>query len=83
MRFRCLKHGETLPRSARDQFYLVPDRWDDWFQFETRFMLYSYDSNCVKRCIGMVKIAKAGMRGESFAKFEELKSSGVDVANIR
>lgn len=83
MRFRCLKQGEMLPRSARDQFYLVPDNWDDWFQFETNFTLYSYDSNCAKRCVGMVKIAKAGMKGESSAKFEELKLQGADVSNIR
>lgn len=83
MRFRCLKRGEMLPRNARDQFYLVPDSWDDWFQFETSFILYSYDNNCVKRCIGMVKIAKVGMRGESYAKFEELKLRGIDVSNVR
>ena len=31
----------------------------------------------------MVKIAKVGMRGESYAKFEELKLRGIDVSNVR
>ena len=78
-----MKPGEVLPSGARDVFYLVHDRWDDWYSFETAFTLYRYDSNGVRRCIGMVKIAKCGMCGESVAAYEEKKAQGLDVSNLR
>ncbi len=83
MKFICLKQGDVLPRNAKDQFYLVHDGWDDWFSFETGFTLYHYDTNCVRNCIGMVKIGKARMREESAERYCEMKAKGLNVSGIR
>lgn len=38
--------------------YLIEDRWDDWFEYETLFYAVYYDEQGMKYDLGNVKIAK-------------------------
>lgn len=41
-------------------FYLLNDRWNDWFKYSTQYMAYYVDENSKQIEIGYVKIAEKG-----------------------
>lgn len=45
--------------------YLVPDQWNDWYEFRTAFWMYYVDSSGHQTCIGWVKVGKDGLRSSS------------------
>jgi len=49
---------DSLPLESKDIAYLVNDNWDDWFEFETLYILYYDDENQVRHRIGKVKIGE-------------------------
>ena len=51
--FQVIRSENNIKRNG---FYLVPDDWDDWFEFEISFRLWIIDTE--KQCIGRVKIAE-------------------------
>lgn len=79
----------TIPLSQttrQDTCFLIPDKWDDWFTYETMFQAVYFDKNGRKRDIGGVKIGQKdqeGRRPDIPSNFERLDekyfSLGVDV----
>lgn len=56
----------TIPLSQttrRDTCFLIPDKWDDWFAYETMFRAVCFDKNGRKRDIGGVKIGQKNPEG--------------------
>lgn len=63
MRFYSLPHGTwPIPTKHRNAVYLVPDKWDDWFKYETLNSLYYVDNQGQTVEVGNVKIAQFGMK---------------------
>ena len=51
--------GDTL-LDQLDTVYLINDKWDDWFTYETQYNMYYVDINGDSNWIGYVKIARVG-----------------------
>lgn len=68
------------PSSARSKAFLIMDRWDDWFEFETQYALVIFDEGGERHDLGAVKIGKFGMpkglrRPEIPSEFDSLDES--------
>lgn len=50
---------------------LNPMEWDDWFKFETSYLVFYISSEGVKHRIGTTKIGRFGLRPASYAAYEE------------
>lgn len=59
--FFRLRSG-VLPQGATYCAYLIPDGWDDWFQFRTTFTLVIFDEAGSRHQAGSVKIAHMGLK---------------------
>ena len=68
---------DSLPSESKDIAYLVNDNWDDWFEFETLYILYYDDANQTRHRIGKVKIGelKIKMRAAIPKEFDSLEKS--------
>ncbi|PAT49656.1 hypothetical protein CJU41_00005 [Pseudomonas aeruginosa] len=60
--FKVLPASSALPSIGRDQAYLWTDNWDDWFTFNTQYIVYVFDENAVRHRVGNVKIGEFGMK---------------------
>ena len=58
MKFVTLKEGEAVDLSARNVMFLAYNDWDDWWEFETKHILWFLDSNGQRHRIGAVKIGE-------------------------
>lgn len=56
--------SSKITMSRRDQVYLVKDKWDDWFKFETMYLLTYIDNSGVRHNIGEVKIGQFNMKND-------------------
>jgi predicted ATPase len=61
MRFRVIPNGSHPPNQGRDIGYLWTDNWDDWFEFNTLYVLTYFDTEGVEHDIGGVKIGEFDM----------------------
>src|ERR1039457_1698397 len=61
MFFRVLAHGIRTPFGAKSCAYLLVEHWDDWFRFETMYMLVVFDADGERHVVGEVKIGQFGM----------------------
>ncbi|MDC6168161.1 AAA family ATPase [Paucibacter sp. XJ19-41] len=52
-----------LPQHATSQAFLIPDHWDDWFDFDTRFNLVAFDEAGKRYACGSVKVGQIGLLG--------------------
>jgi hypothetical protein len=50
-----------MPPSGRDVVYLLEDGWDDWFRFNSMYVVTYYDSSSKVHRVGEVKIGQFGM----------------------
>lgn len=72
MRFRVV---DSLISVEKEMVYLVNDKWDDWFTYETLFGVFYYDEEGNKFSIGSVKIGQKdqiGRRPQLPTAFESL-----------
>lgn len=83
MRFKVITSVAQLPLSDCDVCYLIHSSWDDWYEFETKFALYYYDSRSVRTYVGEVKIGKKMMVGESQEEYNRKRELGEDVSMLR
>lgn len=64
---RITLSGNRLPRnagkSAENTIFLVRDSWNDWFQFETTFLLHFAKAGEKPEEVGLVKIGEFGLEG--------------------
>lgn len=51
--------GDTIQEKV-DTVYLINDKWDDWFTYETQYRMNYVDASGNSNWIGYVKIGKAG-----------------------
>lgn len=49
---------------GRNVAYLIPDGWDDWFEFSTMYSLWVFNNDGARKRIGDVKIGQYGMLPE-------------------
>ncbi|WP_206741677.1 ATP-dependent nuclease [Hyphomonas jannaschiana] len=66
-----------LPRDAKDLVVLLTDAWDDWFKYNTMYVVFYFDAEGEKHRIGEVKIGQFDMepdqrRANIPAQFEQL-----------
>lgn len=60
MQFKVLNSLPDLCDS--DIVYLINNKWDDWFEFETLYQLFYDDSSRQRHTIGYVKIGQINMQ---------------------
>jgi hypothetical protein len=61
MFFTVLPSGARAPTTARSRAFLVTDNWDDWFKYNTLYLLVYVDNDGERHNIGGVKIGQFGM----------------------
>jgi len=61
MRFQVVPNGSRTPNEGRDIGYLWTDNWDDWFEFNTLYVLTYFDAKGVKHSPGGVKVGQFNM----------------------
>ena len=64
MKFRVIPNGNQVPREGRGIAYLLTDNWDDWFEFNTVYILTYFDQQGERRRLGAVKIGQFDMEKE-------------------
>ena len=64
MRFRVIPNRGDIPKEGQDIGYLRKDNWDDWFRYETLYVLTYFDNAGEKHNIGAVKIGQFDMEVE-------------------
>ena len=77
MKFRIIRYENEIYESG---FYLIPDNWDDWFEYEISYHLWIKDKE--KVWVGRVKIAEKnqGTRKTNLtAQFETLGDSFISI----
>jgi predicted ATPase len=58
MNFVVLRNSDIVPAFGKDVAYLLADNWNDWWEFQTLYVLTVFDAAGVKHEIGGVKIAQ-------------------------
>ena len=61
MRFQVVANTSRTPSQGIDIGYLWADNWDDWFEFNTLYVLTYFDATGEKHDIGAVKIGEFNM----------------------
>lgn len=59
--FNVLAHGVRIPADAKNKAFLLTDNWDDWFKFNTMYVLIYFDQVGESTRIGEVKIGEFAM----------------------
>lgn len=62
--FAVLQPGQSHQIGAQSTAVLVPSSWDDWFVFQTQFVLVVFDERGARHEIGQLKIGRVGMVGQ-------------------
>lgn len=76
-KFRIVQLSDEIDE---DGFYLVPDNWDDWFEYEVSF--YLYIKNKTKICVGRVKIVEKDQQVRKTTLESEFISLGNNFVSI-
>ena len=58
MKFRVIPTDRRVPETGRDTAFLWSDGWNDWWEFQTLYVLTYFDRGGVKHEIGGVKIGQ-------------------------
>jgi hypothetical protein len=61
MQFQVIPNARRTPTEGRNVSYLWTDNWDDWFEFNTLYVLTYFDAQGLKHDIGGVKIGQFDM----------------------
>lgn len=64
MRFQVIPNAGGVPGQGRNVGYLWEDAWNDWFKYQTLYVLTYFDADGNKHELGGVKIGQLGMTGE-------------------
>lgn len=81
MKFSVVPMGTALSPS-KDQAFLIPDDWDDWFKFETTFSLVIFDQAGTAHYPGNVKIGQFGQETRSPQVPESFESLGQEFFSL-
>jgi predicted ATPase len=77
MRFKVVPNGSRVPSEGRDIGYLWTDNWNDYWDYQTLYVLTYFDGNGAKHELGGVKIGqfdwiKGQLRPDMPSEFEAL-----------
>ena len=61
MRIKVIPHGGKLPTDAKNTVFLLTDGWDDWFKYNTMYVVFFFDKDGEQNRIGEVKIGEFEM----------------------
>ena len=61
MKFEVVPYRGSLPKGAKDVVILLTDAWDDWFKYNTMYVVFYYDDSGEQHRIGEVKIGEFAM----------------------
>jgi predicted ATPase len=64
MKFKVIPYRDSLPKGARDVVILLTDGWDDWFKYNTMYVVFYYDEAGEQHRIGEVKIGEFAMAAD-------------------
>ncbi len=71
-KFKVLSSVESIrERNTRNVGHLIPDSWDDWFEFCTLFNLVVFDSEGSRHSIGPVKFGEFNLEKGKYYKAKE------------
>jgi conserved hypothetical protein len=62
--FSILSADQQVPTVGRSQAFLLTDNWDDWFEFNTQYVLIIFDDCGRRHLIGEVKVGQFRMKKE-------------------
>ncbi|MGX7109556.1 AAA family ATPase [Facklamia miroungae] len=66
MEFYVINSLNDIAEKKQKGCYLIKSNWDDWFQYETKFLLYYKRSETdSEKAIGAVKIGSSNMEGKT------------------
>ena len=82
MRFLVVDSVAQIPSGAKDVCYLIHSNWNDWFQYETQFVLYYYSMTGVRSHVGEVKIGRRGMSGASAEEYGKLAPCNAELVRV-
>lgn len=76
MKFQTVNSLPDPENLEKNTVYLVRDKWNDWFYWETLFYLYYDDDKGELHKIGLTKIAQKDMKANyQLSKEEEMQQS--------
>ena len=59
--FHVLPNGSRVPSGEKFKAFLIADNWNDWFKYNTLYVLVVFDEKGVEHNIGGVKVGQLGM----------------------
>lgn len=77
LKFRIIHYESEINERG---FYLIPDNWDDWFEYEISYYLWINDEE--KKCIGRVKIAEKDQSVRTASLPTQFETLGDDFVSI-
>ncbi len=77
LKFRIIQYKAEMDKRG---FYLIPDNWDDWFEYEISYYLWIKDAE--KKCVGRVKIAERYQSERTASLPAQFETLGNDFVSI-
>ena len=75
--FRVIQYTAEMDKRG---FYLIPDNWDDWFEYEISYYLWIKDME--EKCVGRVKIAERNQSVRTANLPAQFETLGDDFVSI-
>lgn len=69
MSIKVITELKYLPSNAKNKFYLLKEKWNDWYAFETLFDLFYFDKDGNRIECGGVKIGQKGLQGKKSEEY--------------
>ena len=77
LKFRIIQYQFEMDKRG---FYLIPDNWDDWFEYEISYYLWIKDIE--EECVGRVKIAERNQSVRTAILPAQFETLGNDFVSI-
>lgn len=77
LKFRIIQYKAEMDKRG---FYLIPDNWDDWFEYEISYYLWIKDAE--EKCVGRVKIAERYQSERTASLPAQFETLGNDFVSI-
>lgn len=62
MLFHVVASLQSIPAASMRQVFLVPQAWNDWYKFQTGYLMYVRDDTGILHEPGSVKIGRKGLQ---------------------
>jgi hypothetical protein len=71
MLFSVVPARTQVAPAPPEKAFLIRDKWDDWSEFETTFLLVVFDRNGIRHDAGAVKIGQFDMASQHSPKLPD------------